>query len=132
MRVLVLIDNNSKNKKLKSYAKALSKGLQENGHIVEESGTKFAFYDYICIGCDTDNVWGTKISDDFKRRLESFGSLNNQRCFAFVPKSFRASKKLLTVMKFMESLGMYIKNSDIIANESQARLIGKKLHIGSN
>lgn len=129
MRVLVLINEKSKNKKLEGYAKALAQGLQENGHTVDLEGTKFAMYDYICIGSDAENFWGTKIDESFKRKLDSMGTLSNQRCYAFVPKSFRGEKKLITLMKLMESLGMYIKNSDVISNNAQAKLIGKRLHI---
>ena len=50
------------------------------------------------------------------------------RIDAFISKKgMRKVKTLQTLMKTMESEGMYIKNSDIISNENLAFVLGKRL-----
>lgn len=136
MRILVLYNKDNKSSKLIEISKGLQDAFLKQGYDVDlvdakgdYSNKRFAFYDYICIGTDFLGTFSTKIDSNFARVLESFGSLGNQRCFAFIKKSIRGEKKLSALMKLMEKMGMFIKNSNIIANKSQALVVGENLNV---
>ena len=47
-------------------------------------------------------------------------------------KGLRKGRVLISLMKTMESEGMYLKKSDILANAAEAEAVGSKLHINKS
>lgn len=62
--------------------------------------------------------------------LKSAGHISGKRCYAFIGnKGLRKGKVLASLMKTMESEGMYLKKSDVLSNAVEAEAVGSRLHI---
>ncbi|PIE04957.1 MAG: hypothetical protein CSA76_01555 [Spirochaetales bacterium] len=62
--------------------------------------------------------------------LRSAGQVSGKRCYAFISrKGLRKNRVLGSLMKVMESEGMFLKRSDILSNASEAEAVGHRLHI---
>ena len=136
MRVAIVSYPKTNKERLSHLCKALAEGISTNGHQVDiidgvlESEKKLTFYDYIVIGTEPINLFGGKLPERLKEYLAQCGNLVGKRSFAFLPTGgLRSGKSLRVLMTLMEHEGMFIKNSDIIKNEEQARELGKRLHI---
>jgi menaquinone-dependent protoporphyrinogen IX oxidase len=137
MKVCVLYAPATKEKgKIKEIAKALSEGIASQGHIVDvldmtlETGKIVSYYDYLVIGTETNTFLGGKIPASVSSFLKSAGSISGKRCLAFITKGgVRSMKTLQTLMRTMESEGMYLKKSELISKTDYARAVGKHLKI---
>jgi len=126
--------NNSGN--IKSIAKAIAKGVEQQNHIVDiidmklEEGKIISYYDYLIVGTEGTSAFGGSVPKLVKNFLDRAGAISGKRCMAFVTKAgLRSNKTLQALMKVMEEQGMYLKTSDIIKKEQQATAIGKRIHI---
>lgn len=140
MKICILIAAKGKdNSSIKKIATALAKGIEEQNHIVDiidiklEGSKIISYYDYIVVGCEAINTFGGKIPQNVSTFLKNCGSISGKRCMAFVTKAgIRSIKTLQSLMKVMESEGMYLKTSDVITKDTMATAIGKRLHIELN
>lgn len=136
MRVCVLYGEAASENRCKEIAGALAEGIQTQGHIVDvvdmttEVGKIISFYDYIAVGTSSISLWGGKIPVRVEDFLKQCGTIAGKRSFAFiVKKGLRQNKTLQALMHAMESQGMYLTFSDILANKASARETGKRLII---
>ncbi|MBK5200182.1 MAG: hypothetical protein JJE21_01460 [Spirochaetaceae bacterium] len=140
MRVCILYAAKGKDSaSIKKISAALSKGLQQQNHIVDlvdiklEGAKIVSFYDYLIVGTESITTFGGKIPESVTSFLKNSGSISGKRCMAFVTRAgFRSTKTLQALMKVMESEGLYLKTSDIIKKEDMATAIGKRIHIEAN
>jgi menaquinone-dependent protoporphyrinogen IX oxidase len=136
MRVCVLYSDAGNDTTCKELASSLAEGISTQGHIVDtidmchDAGKIISFYEYFAIGTSSTSFWGGKIPDHVTSFLKQSGSISGKRCFAFVSKrGIRQAKTLQTLMRAMESQGMYLKYSDILSNRGYAKEVGKRLII---
>jgi len=137
MRVGILLGGvQARSKDLEKLARALARGLDKNKtpavvetfDMYQEMNKICSYYDYIIVGSESLTFFGGKIPPVVKQFLGNAGTLSGKRCLAFITKKgMRKVKTLQTLMKAMESEGMYLKNSDIISNENLAFVLGKRL-----
>lgn len=140
MQACIVIGGKTKDDKaLLEVAKALSKGLESQGHSVEiynaytDSDKKLTFFDYVIIGSSATTTFGGKIPEVIASYLNRCGQISGKRCFAFVTKGgIRSQKTLSTLMKVMEEEGMYLKYSEVFKNSQSAYALGKRLNIERN
>jgi flavodoxin len=138
MRVLVLYAPHTKaTEKMKAVAKALAEGIGEQGHTVEvldaslEAGKVISYYDYIVIGSEATTTFGGKIPVSLTHFFKTAGTISGKRCMAYITKGgIRSMKTLQTLMKVMESEGMFLKKSELIKSVDFARAVGRNLQIG--
>ena len=136
MRVCVLYCDTGNDATCKDLASSLAEGIGTQGHIVDtidmrhDAGKIVSFYEYFAIGTSSPSFWGGRIPDQITSFLKQSGSISGKRCFAFVSKrGVRQAKTLQTLMRTMESQGMYLKYSDILSNRAYAKEVGKRLII---
>ena len=136
MRVAVVFVPHAKRDKLLEISKALSTGIEAQGHQVDlidasrDVNTKLTIYEYIAIGTEVVSLFGGKIPDKVSQFLKSGGVVGGKRSFAFVTKkAIGAEKGLSRLMKQMESEGMFLKFSDVLSSPAEATEIGKRLNI---
>ncbi|PKL29577.1 MAG: hypothetical protein CVV46_00450 [Spirochaetae bacterium HGW-Spirochaetae-2] len=136
MRVCVLYEDAVSTTVCKDIASGLADGIQLQGHDVElvdmvrESGKIVSYFDYLVLGTSAINFLGGKISSKSEAFLKQGGSVSGKRSFAFVSKKgLRQGKTLQSLMKVMESQGLYLTFSDILPNRAYAKEVGKRLVI---
>ncbi|MCK5672519.1 MAG: hypothetical protein KAH95_04040 [Spirochaetales bacterium] len=136
MRVGIVYFAVSNNKKLIDIVNSLSEGISLQGHQVDiingslDVNSKLTVYNYIAIGIEGTNIWGGKIPPQTITFLSNAGLIRSKRSYAFTLKSsLRPQKTLSSLMVSMEHQGLYLKKSDIISSKTEAKNIGKKLHI---
>ncbi len=124
---------------LKAISEGLARGIASQGHNVDifnmnvDTDRKLSFYDYVLVGTTATTTWGGKIPDSVRTFLAKAGQVSGKRSFAFVDsKSIRKMKTLSTLMKVMESEGMYLKLSDVIKNPAYAEALGKRINVERN
>lgn len=140
MKVCILYAAKGKdNVTIKKISAALAKGLEQQNHMVDlvdiklEGSKIVSFYDYLIVGSESVTTFGGKIPENVSNFLKNCGSISGKRCMAFVTRGgIRSSKTLHSLMKVMESEGMYLKTSDVIKKEDMAIAIGKRIHIEAN
>ena len=115
---------------------ALARGIEKQGHDVTvvdartESGTSLTSYAYIVLGTVAASPFAKTVSGAFNAFLKSAGHVSGKRSYAFIlNRGLRKGRVLSSLMKLMESEGMYLKKSDILANAAEAEAVGSKLHI---
>ncbi len=95
-----------------------------------DGGKTLTPYAYIAIGASSPSSFAKAIPDALGAFLRSAGHVSGKRCYAFIGnKGLRKGKVLASLMKTMESEGMYLKRSDILTNAAEAEAVGSKLHI---
>lgn len=137
MKVCVLYASASKeSQKIKSIANAFAEGISSQGHQVDvidmtlDMGKKVSFYDYLILGTEATSFWGGKIPSSVSQFLRAAGTISGIRCMGFISKGgVRSMKTLQSLMKTMESEGLFLKKSDIVAKVDYARAVGKHLQI---
>lgn len=136
MRVCVLFEDVGSATVCKDLASGLAEGIQTQGHDVEvvdikrDSGKIISYFDYIALGTSATTFWGGKIPSKISDFLKQSGTVSGKRSFAFISKKgIRQGKTLQTLMRVMESQGMYLTFSDILTNRNYAKEIGKRLVI---
>lgn len=135
MQVGVIYYGNG-DKKIQLLAESLAKGIEANGHTVDvvdaSKGVKrkLAVYQYIAFGVSGLGFFGKKLPRGFKEALKDGGELGGKKCFVFTPSRLVGSMNALqSVMKTVESFGMFIKFSEVLKKTAQAEKIGKRLKI---
>ncbi len=136
MKSVVLYADSGQKTTAKELAKALSKGIQQQGaecdliDVKRDGGTRIAMYQYVAIIATPTSLWGGKIDPVFSSFLRQNGSVAGKRCSAFVSKhSIRKTKTLQALFKVMEQEGMYLTYSDILTSASQAQVSGTHLKL---
>lgn len=137
MRVCVLYCGRQANDRiLKELAGKLSDGIASNGHTVEvfdmnlEMGKIISFYDYVVVITTSTSYFSKNIPENVMKFLKTAGSVSGKRCSCYISKNCgRKGKVLQTLMRAMESEGMYLKVSDILPNGNYAYAVGKRLHV---
>lgn len=140
MRVCVLYCGNRPNDaNLKLLAQKMSEGISCGGHTVEvfdmnlEMGKIISFYDYVVVISCSTSLFSKSIPANVLTFLRAAGSISGKRCSCYVPKKgiIRKGAALQTLMRTMESEGMYLKVSDVLTNGNHAYAVGKRLHVES-
>ncbi|MBO4409977.1 MAG: hypothetical protein J5775_04405 [Spirochaetales bacterium] len=139
MRVCVLYCGTEANdQRLKELASKLADGIASNGHTVEmfdmnlEMGKIISFYDYVAVISQATSFFGKTIPANVSKFLRAAGAVSGKRCSCFISKNCaRKSRVLQTLMRCLESEGMYLKVSDILPNGNYAYAVGKRLHVDS-
>lgn len=137
MNICVLFFGGGKHEKMSALARGLARGLESQGmHTVQiidgekETDRKLTGFHYIAVGAPAVNLFGGKIPSSVKKYLQNCGMISGKRSFAFTLNSgLRMMKTLQTIMKTMESEGMFLKVSDILHSDAQAEAIGARLHV---
>ena len=137
MRVCVLYCGRQANDRiLKELAGKLSDGIASNGHTVEvfdmnlEMGKIISFYDYVVVITTAISYFSKNIPENVMKFLKTAGSVSGKRCSCYISKNCgRKGRVLQTLMRAMESEGMYLKVSDILPNGNYAYAVGKRLHV---
>lgn len=124
---------------LNSVVRALSQGIEKQGHDVTVINGKtdrdksLTPYNYIAVGTAAPSLFSKKAPDGLGVFLKSAGLLSGKRCYAFIAGGgFRKTRLLASLMKIMESEGMYLKTSNIIGKPHEAKVIGSRLHIDNS
>ncbi len=137
MRAAVIFFSGKSNGTIGSLARALAKGMEHQGHMVDvidgtkDSGSHLTIHQYIAVGAEPVGTFGGKVPDAVKTFLAAAGAVAGKKCYAFIPKAtFGAVKTLSALMKCMEGEGMFLKNSDILRSPAEAEEIGKRLRMG--
>jgi len=82
------------------------------------------------IGVQKSGFFTKKAPDGLSLFLKNAGTVSGKRCYAFTLKQGMSSGRfLLSIMKTMESEGMYLKKSDVFSNSAEAGAVGNRLHI---
>lgn len=136
MRAAVVFFSTSSREKVLNLAKALAKGIGQQGHQVDlidgdrDVNAKLTMYQYLAVGCQPLGGFGGKLPDKVAQFLNSSGLVSGKRSFAFVTKTaFGSLKALARLMRGMEKEGMLIKNSAILNSAGEAEEIGRRLHV---
>ena len=138
MRVCVLYCGNKANDaELKALASKMAQGISEDGHSVDifdmdlEMGKIISFYDYVVVISRSVSLFSKNIPSRVLTFLRAAGSISGKRCSCYITKKqcIRKGATLQTLMRTMESEGMYLKVSDVLSNANYAYAVGKRLHI---
>ena len=136
MKVAIAFFEGKNRAKLFGLVKALSKGIESQGHQVDlidgthDVNTKLSMHKYIIVGTESKSTIGGKIPEKVGSFLSNAGAIQGKRSCAFVSKTFFGSEKALSrLMANMEKEGMFLKYSEIIQSAVEAEEIGKRLHI---
>lgn len=115
---------------------ALAKGIESQGHDVRvlnaqtDTGQSLTPYSYIAVGTCTPSFFAKKIPEPLGAFLRSAGHLSGKRSYAFTGKSgLRKGRVLASLMKTMESEGMFLKRSDVLSSPAEAEAVGSRLHV---
>ena len=115
---------------------ALVRGIEKQGHDITvingktDTDVSLTPFNYIVIGVQKSGLITKKAPEGLSSFLENAGMVSGKRCYAFTLKHGIASGRfLLSIMKTMESEGMYLKKSDVISNSAEAEAVGSRLHI---
>ncbi len=139
MRICVLYCGNSaEDQRLKSLASKIAEGISSNGHIVEvfnmnlEMGKIISFFDYVVVVSCATSYFSKNVPSNVAKFLKAAGTVSGKRCSCYISKNCaRKGRVLQTLMRTMESEGMYLKVSDILPNANYAYAVGKRLHVES-
>ena len=137
MRVCVLYCGRQPNDRaMGELASKLAEGITSNGHTVDvldmnlEMGKIISFYDYVAVITTATTYFSKSIPENVLKFLKAAGSVSGKRCSCYISKNcMRKGKVLQTLMRAMESEGMYLKVSDILPNGNYALAVGKRLHV---
>ena len=136
MRIAVVFFPASQRNKLLEIAKSLGRGIESQGHQVDlidgtrDVNTKLTIYEYIAIGTEQLNLFGGRIPPKLSEYLKNAGIVGGKKSFAFVLKRpLGTSKTLRSLMSAMESEGMFLRVSDVLASPEGAEAVGKRLKI---
>lgn len=136
---IVYAGKNRNDAKLQKIAQGFAKGLATQGHSVDtfdmhiDMDKSLTMYDYVIVGSTNLTSFGGSIPSLVSQYLKRCGTITGKRCFAFISGGgLRKQKTLSSLMKAMESEGMYLKNSDIVNKSDVAFAIGKRLNVERN
>jgi hypothetical protein len=137
MRAAVIFFSGRSNDRISGLARALAKGMERQGHMVDvidgtkDAGARLTIHQYVAVGVTPAGSFGGKMPDGVKAFLAAAGTVAGKKSYAFIPKAtFGTAKALATLMKVMEGEGMFLKSSDILRSPAEAEEIGKRLRMG--
>ena len=91
---------------------------------------KLTFYDYIVVITKAVSFFSASVPNVISDFLATSGMVSGKKSSCFiVPVSLRKQAVLLSLMKVLESEGMFVRTSDYIKNLNMAYIIGKHLRI---
>ncbi len=139
MRVCVLYcAKDANDNRLKELASRMAEGISSKGHIVEvvdmnlEMGKIISFFDYVVVISCAMGYFSKNIPSNVAKFLKAAGTVSGKRCSCYISKNCgRKARVLQTLMRTMESEGMYLKVSDILPNGNYAYAVGSRLHVES-
>ena len=118
MRVVAVFFAGKNRNRLLNVTKALSRGLESQGHQVDiidgdrDINAKLTIYGYIAVGTTAVNTWGGKIPEKVSAYLANAGIVAGKRCFAYtINSSMRTGK---TLSRLTRAAAWRIKISEII------------------
>ena len=121
---------------LADIVRSLAGGIEKQGHDVtvidarREIGKTLTSFAYIAVGSVSPSLFSKSVPESLGAFLRYAGHISGKRCYAFVVnKGLRKGRVLSSLMKLMESEGMYLKKSDVLANAAEAEAVGSRLHI---
>lgn len=133
MRIAVVYFGFSRTESIKKVAQGFSEGLENQGHQVDiidgikDSDKKLTPYGYVLIGVAGPSLFSGKLPPQILEYLKNSGNLVGKRSFGFVLKQPLFSQKVLSkLMRVMESEGMFLKLSDIVATREEAKELSKR------
>jgi hypothetical protein len=136
MRIAVAYFTGKRAQKLEALAKAVAKGFEAQGHIVDvidaqhEDSMRLTIYEYIALGSESVSLFGGKLPERLKTWLKQAGSLGGKRSFAFLLKGGLGSERALArLMATMEAEGMFVNFSEVLADPAEATEIVKRLRV---
>lgn len=135
IRVAVVYYGETKERKLRSLAQALAKGVEKQGHQVDvingkkETQRVLTPYKYIVFGTEVLSWWKGRIPRGVAEYLSQSGIVTGKRCCAFVNKRLGSERGLKNLMRAMEHEGMMLHYSEIFSNEEEAEMIGKIIEV---
>ncbi len=136
MRIAVVFYPTKSREKLLAVSTKLAQGLEAQGHQVtvidasRDVNTKLTMFEYICVGSQGTAFFKGRIPVEFRRYLAGAGIVAGKRSFAYVIKSGLSTLRALSkLMHEMETEGMFLKYSDVLASEGDALETGKRLKV---
>ncbi len=136
LRVAVVYYSPDNSKALDEIVKGLARGIESQGHDVTvidgktEAEKSLTPFQYIALGTLSPSGFSKSVSKHLASYLRSAGQISGKRCYAFIGKrGMRKNRVLGSLMKTMESEGMFLKRSDILNNAAEAEAVGCRLHI---
>lgn len=137
VRAAVLYFAKSSNQpRLKALSEALAKGMRQQGAQVDvvngtqARDTKLTGYHYIAVGCDVRSLWKGALPPELSGALANGGIITGKKTFAFVlPTVVGSNSTLLKLMKALEHEGMLLRFSDLLAKDTDAEALGKRLKL---
>ena len=121
----------AQSEKLNSIAKAVSKGLEEQGHMVNlfnaytDTDARLTIYDFVIVITEPMGVLSSKIPEQIRKFLREVPGASGKRCISIISGGLRANAALQTLMKSMEIEGMFLTLSEVVKKDSDAYLRGK-------
>ncbi len=135
---LIYGGKNSSSAALEKITKALSRGLEEQSHMVRiinayvDTDQRLSYFDFIIVGTEPAGLMSSKIPEQIKKYLREIPGSGGKRSIGFVSGGLRPNAALQSLMKAMEAEGMLLTASEIIKKENDAYLIGKHLKLERN
>ncbi len=135
MRVAVVYFSRETQGKLVSLARAYVEGVSKQGHDVAlingfQNASSLFIYDYLILGAEPLSALSSKIDPSVQHSLKNMGHIDGKFSYAFMLKrGLWGSRSLLLWMKWLESCGLLLLLSDLVAKTSEARLIGQNMNI---
>ncbi len=97
---------------------------------VTDTGKTLTPYHYIAVGTVAASPFAKTANDTISTFLRNAGQVSGKRCYAFLGKQgLRKGRVLSSLMKKMESEGMYLKRSDVLSRAEEAKAVGARLHL---
>lgn len=121
--------------RINSIVKTLESGSVSRGNQVELingyqdlTNTRLTAFDYIAVVFKAEGLFGGKLPARIGRFLATSGSIVSKKGCALVIKAgFSSAKACKNLMKVMEAEGVKLDYFDIVGDEEQARITGKKI-----
>ena len=138
MRIAVVYFGTGADSSLASVARGVAAGIESQGYQVDivnadlERDRKLTMYGYIAIGTRSVSPFRGKIPNHVGIYLKSAGAVAGKKSFAFTARTiFGSAKALSRLMATMEHEGMFIRYSEVLRSEAEARAAGSRLKITS-
>jgi hypothetical protein len=134
MRVAIVCFPVKDPKPLAAIADAMAKALEGQGHrpeilAADADPARLASYDFVFLGAETSGIKGA-IPPRVREFLKQSYGLAGKRCHAFLRKSgLRPGKALDRLMATMESEGMRLTSSDIVAGPEDAAVVARNASV---
>lgn len=136
MRVAVVYFASGARDAMVQVARGIAAGIESQGHQVDiidaerERDRKLTIYNYIAVGSRSVSLFRGKLPPMVDGYLKESGTVGGKKSFAFILRSTLGSSKALSrLMATMEHEGMFIRYSEVLRSEAEARVVGSRLKI---